>query len=547
MNKKRLKYNGILMLFPVILFGLIGPIEIYSGNEAEFMFGLKDFFWIFLGATAVLWIISVLFLSLIPKKLERICQLIIFAFTFMSYMQNILMNKGIFNVDGSSVDWSLLKTDIIINTVIWLVVFTLIIVANIKWKKESKEMYYYYSAYMSIVLIVTVISVFFTKPYDKGLDDKYMFDTSKQYTVGSEENIILFVLDKYGHGEFDKLYAKDEHLADPLKDFTYYNNMNSTYSYTSPSLVYTLSMFKASAEDLCNDDYRYVDKAWGSDICHSIYSDIRDQGFESNMYTQGIAFVCYDGQIMVDDMDNMIKIPVKVDNALLFRLFTKMTIYKYVPTVIKKPFEVKTTSFEGVTAYLDGEPLRYLNADYYEALVEKGISLDEEKPKKFIVEHIEGTHDFSIDENANRVEEMGFDAGIEKTQKGLMVILDTYFDELKKQGVYDSSTIIIMSDHGYVYEKYDSQPIFFVKPANQVQDKMTVNSAPISSEDIMPTVLSLVGADSSKYGTTIFDWHEGDSRVRSACYPELDYMPLEYDGDGEMLRQLMIANPMKHK
>lgn len=44
---QRLKRTGIVCLFPVVSYGILGPLEIYCGNEKDFSFGLTDFIWLF--------------------------------------------------------------------------------------------------------------------------------------------------------------------------------------------------------------------------------------------------------------------------------------------------------------------------------------------------------------------------------------------------------------------------------------------------------------------------------------------------------------------
>ena len=80
--------------------------------------------------------------------------------------------------------------------------------------------------------------------------------------------------------------------------------------------------------------------------------------------------------------------------------------------------------------------------------------------------------------------------------------------------MYNSSTIIITADHGS-WNDGDPQPIYFIKKCNEIHDKMQINSAPISADDFQATILALINQNYSEYGTSIFDWSEGDQRERS--------------------------------
>ena len=59
---------------------------------------------------------------------------------------------------------------------------------------------------------------------------------------------------------------------------------------------------------------------------------------------------------------------------------------------------------------------------------------------------------------------------------------------------------------------------------------MRISSAPISHDDIIPTVLQAAGIGYEEYGTSVLDWHDGDSRER--MYIEHSEMMLyTFDGD----------------
>lgn len=68
LKDKRVVEAMLLTLFPILLYGIIGPLEIYAGNTNEFIFILKDFFGYFVILSVILWLIASLVLILLPKK-----------------------------------------------------------------------------------------------------------------------------------------------------------------------------------------------------------------------------------------------------------------------------------------------------------------------------------------------------------------------------------------------------------------------------------------------------------------------------------------------
>lgn len=59
----------LLILFPTLLYGILGPLEIYAGNTDEFIFILKDFFWTFLLLSIIFWAVVSFILIVLPPKM----------------------------------------------------------------------------------------------------------------------------------------------------------------------------------------------------------------------------------------------------------------------------------------------------------------------------------------------------------------------------------------------------------------------------------------------------------------------------------------------
>jgi len=109
-------------------------------------------------------------------------------------------------------------------------------------------------------------------------------------------------------------------------------------------------------------------------------------------------------------------------------------------------------------------------------------------------------------------------------------MVEEYMNQLKELGVYDSSTIIVMADHG---SKFNGQPIFFIKNKDERHEKMLETAAPIDYDAFVPTIVQVLGEDHSTYGKSIYDYYDGEWRERiflerafDANYPDVK----RYDG-----------------
>ena len=97
------------MLLPVLLYGILGPLEIYAGNVDEFIFILKDFFWFFLGVSVLVWLAGSTVLAFLPEKVRDVLHVMIFIFSVLSYVQNLFFNQKLMNANGTAMDWDSMR------------------------------------------------------------------------------------------------------------------------------------------------------------------------------------------------------------------------------------------------------------------------------------------------------------------------------------------------------------------------------------------------------------------------------------------------------
>ena len=84
--KKQFAYTISILILPVIMFFVLGPLEIYAGNTRDFGLDLKDFFYGFLLAGILVVFIFGLIVSILPKKLNAVITYFIFSFSFILFI-----------------------------------------------------------------------------------------------------------------------------------------------------------------------------------------------------------------------------------------------------------------------------------------------------------------------------------------------------------------------------------------------------------------------------------------------------------------------------
>ncbi len=535
-------------LLPVLLYGIIGPLEIYVGNPHEFEFILKDFFPVFLIISVAFWLIASVVLIFLPYKLSSILKKFIFAFSIMSYLQNMFLNRKLMNKDGSPMDWTEegMRYITTVNLIIWIVIVAVCFLIPFILKNIYKKIYFGITSFLSAIQIVAIISLLIQAGSIKYDECQILFSGENQFRMAQEENIIVLVLDSYHNIQFEATMAQYPDIAVALKDFTYYNNADAHYYSTYPSLAHMLT---GKEFDYSISEEEWIEDCWQQPSCEALYDAFHNEGYVCDLYyndlLRNIGVNNIENEGLMSKIDNIIETKPRIRLGLLVSIMEKMTIYKYMPYIMKPYFEVKSHIVQDIAVY-DNMECPTPNFLFYEKLLNEGLSIDETIDRKFSFNYIYGLHKpWDTDSNGHKTEEY---VTSDETSAGLCVILMEYIEQLKEVGAYDNATIIITADHGLGITM--PQPLFLIKLPHSSQDELKVTSAPISHDDFLPTLLDLLGQDYSAYGTTIYDWEEGDCRTRSLWIPGGGgYLIYTYDTDRrELINQteedaVLVINP----
>lgn len=499
----------LLTLFPILLYGILGPLEIYVGNTDEFIFVLKDFFYIFLLLSVVLWALASFILMILPKKISSVLRVVVFTFSLLSYLQNMFFNRQLMNTNGSAMDWNSMRGLMLTNLVVWIVIAGICFVLPFFVKDKYRQIYSGISVCLCAIQIVAVVALLIQViPIHYS---QKSFSGENQFIVAPNDNIIVLVVDSWYNTQFEETLNENLDLENALKDFTYYNNADSHYNFTFPSLPHMLT---GHPYDCSITKEAWRDNCWHEPLSEKFYATLHSLQYECDLYTAKLSYVAGSPETMDGIYDNVLEMEPHVRTGLLISLMEKMTIYKYVPYILKPAFEVQTHVMEQA-AFWDGNSVIYYNGDFYQKLLDEGLSIDVELNNKFSVIHINGLHDprnIRADAMPSEIE-----TSKEEVSAGLAVIMIEYLEQLKTLGVYDNSTIIITADHGI--DRSMPQPVFLIKLPDTSQESMQITSAPISHDDFLATILDILGQDYTGYGTSIYDWHDGNQRTRELWYP----------------------------
>ena len=500
-----------ICMFSVILpYCILGPLEIYAGNQAELTFPYYHFFVPLTVIAIAITVIGGLLLILLEKKLRNITCTGIVSVALISWIQAMFLNTVIFDVNGHSIEWSQHSRLTKINLGVWILVVAIVHIIYIVLTEKKKVNYVnlWIATPLVMVQLVAVISLLIiTNPNPNA---QWIFEGSDELKIGKKANVIVFILDAFGQVSLDKAIGNDPDMIEPLHDFTMYTDVNSTYNGTFPSVTYMFSGVHVPDENGFDVD-RWLDEVCASDEYNSFFEAIHSQGYKISYYNFDTElFGKYSN--VEGRFDNVASIVSKVKYGRLLYTITKMSCYRYAPYIVKPLLETDTAEFFGGNIFYSDKwswPLGR-NCEIYDGLINEGLSFSENDNEIKVI-HTLGLHQpYTTDRNCCEIEK----GNIEDNIYGIKLMIDEYLGQLKALGKYNDATIVITADHGGGTAKEDISPILLIKRPAEKHSKLISTNIPVDSRDFRPSILESIGYDDySDFGISVFE-NKGGVRTR---------------------------------
>lgn len=496
---------------------VFAPYETFLGNASEFRF---DFSWLW-GIVALKGLLIFSFVALmlmfLKGRLKIVATALVFGVTIAGYVQAMLFNGMMHNLDGTETGWS--GSSATVNLIIWIAIAVLPAVICLIVKKHWRKICSAGSALIAGMQVVAMVSLILTSAQP---NVGSLMSYAGIYEVSAKNNVIIFVLDKFDQTYVDKMLTAFPNSLDGLKGFTYYPNATGSYCFTHVAIPYLLTGDRIPEYDptdeqvisqIDNSEYfKYITEHTGS-LC--IYTD------EFNIRSNDAR----------SKIDNCVRANYIVDEAGILEASRKASLYRLLPFKYKQNYVYDSSNFNSALTSMATDD--YYSLDDYdsEAAMDKAIlkdGLSENKQygdNSFRFIHVKGAHDrYKLNENAEYLETpiSAEDGGLEKTAAGSMKLVSDYLKALNDLGLYKDATVIITADHGnaHVIESDDDtarnvNPIMFFKPAGAGYDQpLKTSNAPVSHDDIFPTVIRALGGDYTKFGRCLDEIGENEDRTR---------------------------------
>lgn len=523
----------------VVMHCIFLPNELYLSNPDEFTGGYGSYF-VILACGAVL---AALFLTLgellfLPKTCVQVMNLFIMGITMMGYIQNLFLNGKMEILDGDEQVWPLAVRAV--NLVLWLAVVAALMILCIR-KKTIAKAGRAVCVYLILIQTVTLAYLVLTKSPDNGSQTGEL-TIRNSLEVAREQNVLVFVLDRFDRSWMETLYEEDADFFAPLKDFTSYRNATSPFANTGAGIPYLLTAAPWKEEyGTGYAAYAYQDS--------SLLQDIGQSGYDLGIYTNAI----YVSDQVYDKLSNYDTVVEKTyDVGTTLYTMWKCAMYQTTPFVIKNQYSYYS---DDIAAMVKAPQVWDIENDFpfSERLRGEGLSISDDYEKAFRFYHMHGAHEPYTFSDDMKYDKTGRESGLYSQIRGSMKIVYLYMEQLRELGLYDDATILITADHGqqtdFIEEtgkpQWVSAPVLMIKEPHSTGTQMQVCDVPVSQAEMMASMVRALGMEHEKYGRTLDEAVDDPVTERTfvKLYPEFVRYTISGDvwdienWEGELLQE----------
>lgn len=547
---KNFSISAVVCLFTGFTVCFFSPAEIYVSDPGEYLIGVSDALVpMLITAAAVSALLFGLTLALLAVS-ETVSQAVVrllFGFTLAGYVQMIFLNGRLARLTGDAVRYDITDPFIAADFIIYYLVLTLPVILYIgkRSKPEGKLSHIPGEKIMAAVsaaliamqtvgIIPGIISASETMK-DRYTISEYYLSYEPILSLSKKNNVIVFLTDRLDANWMQRTVDEYPELNDYLEGFTFYRNSISRYPNTNPSVPQMLSGLDPEEHDGNIKDIFWSenkvlkplhDNGYNVNILidsfmYSSLEDVASYGYVDNLYTQDIDYsLNYIGENGVVPRQMQFSM-IKMMPYILKQVFYSGVYANFANGFFISESEVPFNFRVGVES-----DLKFLNY-----VKEHGLNADSDKPV-FDFVHLNCAHDLS-----DKLTELYPPAAEKRTNvvsniRSEFEVLNFWFEEMKRLGIYDSSTIIITGDHARqvsydeaIAKKLESSLLtgLLIKPAGaELRPLVTDTETEMYNPYFSASVLEYAGLDHSALGISY-----NDSITRS-LHTERVFCPLDF-------------------
>lgn len=558
LDKKKIFAAAILSISISFTVFFFSPIEVFLGNQKEFLINFEQaaipLLIVSLVCSAAVLTILILLYKICEKAFEIALRLVL-GILLAFYMQSLFFN-GKMSSQNEIISYpDDLKTNIINFIVYYFILFVPLIIyaaahkkSDIKWLNKGNKLIVPYAASLIFLMqlcgtSVTVLNTDLNK--NENTYSSY-FSYEPAMSLSTEENIVVFLFDRLDSLWMDEVIERYPEVKDELEGFTFYQNNVSHNTNTFPSVSQMLTGVYYKGENWVD----YLDTAWKSG---TIPHELKKNGYNVNLFIDKTTE--FNNYKQLEGICDNIEYCQRSDYSFNYigknGIIPTMTRFSFSRTL---PYIFKESMTKDIAPGFSNEFISYLpeiNEKLAPVAIESksdikfnnyiktyGLKSDSGN-KTFTFIHLNGAHgqNESVSALYNDPESQGFDRI--STARGVYEIIFEYLRQMKKLGVYDNSTIIIVGDHGRVASGLDNgmnelnfaiTTGLLIKPAQSGSEPLKIDSkSELSNDFFMASIFEYAGIGHSAYGYSYNDIINGN------LHPDRYQQTFQYVEAGEII------------
>ncbi len=532
------------------------PLTMWAENQFNFTMGLSDA----IGMAALLLVlmagISLLLCWLTPRRATAYLAPLLAVLSVLIYLQqNILIwDYGI--LDGRQIDFAANKHLGYIDIALWLAGLAAYVLLR---KAIAKRVGLILSFTAAVTLIATVTaSLAFEENYTTS---NATLSDDKKFALSSKNNILLFVFDGFQSDLFWEIIDKHPDMKHEFDGFTFYPNTAAVFAKTYPSIPLLLT---GTAYKKAEPISEFINAAYADSLLAQLIDADWDVGLYPTVPATVVNSVKYASNVAQGSQwSDKVSAYLQALDLSLFRVVphaAKKYIYNHGDFVAQGVFSKPLAYLRSVTANEESArlptPYRHEGLNFL-ANLQQAASTDLSSPA-FRFYHLKMPHQpFML----NKELEYGFIgddfAAYREYAYATVKLTAAYLTELRKQGVYDHSTIMIATDHGggeYNSQKYSTdsksysedkvdgkakasgRALLLVKEAG-ASGALKLSSKPASLLDVAPSIAAYAGLDTEQFqGTPLAEIGDDGTREREYNYYQFTGWDSKYLDDFEVFK-----------
>ena len=478
-----------LCLFFALTLTLFGATQMVCDNQEEFWFTWAQMAPGVVRVGLWVWEALTLLLAVLPRRAFPWGQGVLLGLGVAALLQGNGLNADYGALNGQAIAWGEYTVYGLINTALWAGILFICLSLR-QWKR--------FGALCVVLPCLLAVGeggwIAYRAAQAPTPQTETYLSQAGLYTVGTEENLLVLVLDSVDADQFAQALAEDPDLSRRLEGFTWYRNamgLSDPTKYGLPALL----TGQAYTQPV---DYAGFIAAAYADA--PLYTMLAGDVWDARFFTDS-RYVSLDAGVV----DNLAREELAVnDPAGLTRDLLRLCAFRYAPHFLKPQLWMYSNVFLPY-AQAQGEPVYEVTDPAFDArLREEGLEATVERAFRLI--HLTGMHPpYTMDADC-QYQAQGVTA--QEQMRGCLRLAEDYLEQLRALGVYDRSAVLILADHG---TDTVHRPLLLLKRPGDTGE-MAVNDAPVSYADLPATYVALLTG--AQAGTELWSIPQGQARTR---------------------------------